>query len=298
MDGDKQADADNDGIGDACDKCPLVDGEACTPPSAGDMDGDGVPNGTDNCPEDANGDQTDADGDGKGAVCDRDGAGNACDDRANPGTALCPTIYTIATLRNPAAAGHPKAGDTRAIVKGVWVTGVKDAGGGSFGYFIQEAGTQFAGMFVATLTVKPTVKVGNKVDIEGDYEEVFGQSQLANSTVTVVDPGTTLPFQPVVVDPAVYGNMASKGAAGEPWETMLCVINGPVTVSKINADAPADYDEFAITTSNLRIDDNLYDAMDNNYVLGASFTKIVGICGFSFDNRKVWPRSAADITQP
>jgi hypothetical protein len=297
MDGNAQADSDGDGIGDACDKCPLVAGEACTAPSAGDMDGDGVPNGDDNCPEDANTDQVDADGDGKGAACDKDGTGATCDDRANPGSEACPTIFTIAQLRNPAAVGHPKAGDTRAIVKNVWVTAVKTENATPYGFFIQEAGTQYAGMFVMTGTTKPTLQVGNRVDIEGDYEEVFGVSQLANSKVTVVDAGTTLGITPIAIDPAVYASAANSGAAGEAWETMLCVVNGPVTVSMVNADTNGDYDEFAVTTSNLRIDDNIYDAMGNDYPLGTTFQTIVGICGYSYNNRKIWPRKASDITQ-
>jgi DNA-binding beta-propeller fold protein YncE/subtilisin-like proprotein convertase family protein len=52
-----QADADNDGIGDACD-------------SSTDSDGDGVGDDVDNCPSDANAGQEDADGDGIGDACD------------------------------------------------------------------------------------------------------------------------------------------------------------------------------------------------------------------------------------
>lgn len=63
-----QADADSDGIGDACDN---------------DADNDGVPDATDNCPTTANANQADADGDGIGDVCDNDrdgdGVANASD---------------------------------------------------------------------------------------------------------------------------------------------------------------------------------------------------------------------------
>jgi hypothetical protein len=54
-----QLDSDGDGIGDICDSTPLPD-----------RDADGVSDDTDNCPDAANPDQADADGDGLGDVCD------------------------------------------------------------------------------------------------------------------------------------------------------------------------------------------------------------------------------------
>jgi hypothetical protein len=72
-----QADADGDGAGNACDRCPTVadtgidgDGDgvddACDP----DDDGDGVADASDNCPSVKNADQRDINRNGIGTACD------------------------------------------------------------------------------------------------------------------------------------------------------------------------------------------------------------------------------------
>ena len=77
-----QRDQDGDGIPDAQDNCPLVAnpnqsdlngngiGDVCDTGGQLDQDGDGVANATDNCPVTANANQADGDGDGVGNACD------------------------------------------------------------------------------------------------------------------------------------------------------------------------------------------------------------------------------------
>jgi len=308
MDVDKQADTDGDGIGDACDKCPLDTGETCTVKSGYDMDGDGVANGDDNCPKISNASQTDADSDGKGAECDLGYDGTTCDDQVNVGAAFCVRQLDIATIRNPAATGHPDQFRVRARLKDVYVTAVKTAGGGEYGFFVQNnSAAVWQALWIATPGVLPTVKVGNKVDVDGDYEEKFGITQLSFPAYTVTDPGTTLPFAPLDVTAATYNVKPGTTAAAmtaESYEGVLCRIVGPVSVSVKNADNPtddpantSDFDEFAIGPEKLRVDDDIYDPLDNNYIVGTSFQNVIGICGFSFSNRKMWPRDLNDLPQ-
>lgn len=288
MDNGKQADVDGDGKGDACDKCPTQAGETCTPPKANDIDGDGIPNGIDNCPEDPNPGQEDADKDGKGDICD-----TTCPNDANPGEDFCPQEFTVQQLRDVTAPGHPAPGKARGKIKDLYVVGIRGQGGFPRGFFAQVNSTApFSAVFINTSPLEPTVKVGNKIEVEGDYEETFGLSMLSRPSITVTDPGTTLPFSPLVVSTA---SVNTTGTDGENYEGMLCQVN-TVTITVQNPDMQ-DFDEFSVSdgSGDLRVDDYFYDALDNKEAVGKAYNKIIGICGFSFNNRKLWPRQASDL---
>jgi hypothetical protein len=129
------------------------------------------------------------------------------------------------------------------------------------------------------------------VSISGTYEEYFTLSEITGPTVTVTNPGTTLPFAPIAI--ANPADIATGGAQAEGYESMLLEI-GAVTVVNANPDAPQDFDEFSVT-GNLRIDDQIFDFDNATYTVGTAFSKIIGIGTFSFSNYKLLPRSAADL---
>ncbi len=77
-----QEDADADGLGDACDTCPLD--------AANDSDGDGVCGNVDNCPTVSNANQLNFDGDALGDACDTDDDNDGLSDVAEAGAGTNP----------------------------------------------------------------------------------------------------------------------------------------------------------------------------------------------------------------
>jgi predicted extracellular nuclease len=192
------------------------------------------------------------------------------------------------------------AGATRARVKDLYVIGIRASSGGR-GFYAQldNGNLPFSGLYVETGAASPTVAIGNKVDVEGDYVELFGVTTLKNPIITVTGLGTTLPFGPKLFTAADITNVLTvQGASAEGYEGQLCQVD-TVTVSIMNSDGAAgDYDEFSVTDASggvLRVDDYLYEALDNTYAVSTAFPKVLGVCGWSFSNRKIYPRSAVDL---
>ena len=304
MDDLRQPDADKDGIGDACDECPFDAAQGCTRATGGDFDGDGVPNGTDNCPYVSNATQSDADGDGRGDGCD------ACS-AANPGAMPCP--LSITSLRNPDAADHPKSPTV------VRVRGFVSARKTNDLFFVQTnaVSAPWEGIYVPTGALTGTAAtgpaVGNEVTITGMYSEVFSVSQIVAATV-VRETTTATAMTPLAVTASQIN--AGAGAAAEPFESLLLRIDDSAGTLAITNDNPDTGPFFEIVlTGNVRLDDFIVPRYGTpatctpspcpypppTLLNGRTFTSITGIGGFSFGNRKLYPRTATvagDIQPP
>jgi cytosine/adenosine deaminase-related metal-dependent hydrolase len=279
-----QADFDRDGVGDACDPCPLeAASETCAPSDPNDRDRDAVPDDVDNCPGLANGDQLDSDADGKGDLCD------PCPADANPGAAACPSsIYDVKD-------GTIAIG-TRVSVRGV-VTAVL-----TNGFFAQVpesdadyVDADFSGVFVFTGTM-PTVARGALVAIDG-ATSLFPRSgphqeiQFTMPTVTAL--GTADMPAPIVVAPA---DVATGGARAAALEGVLVRVEGVAVTDPAPAPAggeTAPTHEFQVGGA-LLVDDVMY-RLDPMPAMEESFASITGVLQLRRDHSKLLPRDADDV---
>lgn len=282
LDSGAQADADDDGLGDACDACPLSPGEGCNVPDLFDQDGDGAVDPLDNCPSDANADQADADADGQGDLCD------ACPEVANPAGSACPaSIYDIKD--GTIAVGEP------VLVQDVVVTGV-----GANGFFVQVhpddadyQGPEYSGLFVYRgAASKPAA--GDRVDVGGNVTDFFGQIQLDADTApapAVLSSGNPLP------DPEVVASVdiVEGGALQAQYEGVLVRSFALTVTDPAPPGGPGDAMitcEFEVT-GGLRVNDFFY-CVQPYPLLGTSYSSIIGIARWANDYTKLEPRSIAD----
>lgn len=284
VDNGKQADFDQDGIGDVCDPCPLdKDSLICT--NGADIDGDGVINDKDNCPNIYNPDQTDSDSDGKGDACD------PCPNDPNPGSLSCPaltvTIYDLKEGKVPM--------QTKVRLNNVLVTGVAPTG-----FFVQVhpiddifKGPKFSGIFC--YQKQPAVKPGDRVMIEGTVQNWYGEIQLASLTlVTVLSSGETPP-EPVDVQPA---QVSTNGPDAAAYEGVIVRVKNVKVTDVAPPPGTADSvptNEFVVDEV-LRVNDFLY-LITPFPKIDEVFVSITGILHFANDNSKLEPRNEEDVVR-
>ena len=272
------ADADADGLGDACDPCPLDPTPDCRDLRSGDRDLDGVADGADDCPDLPDPEQTDTDGDGRGDACDFCPA-------PNPG--LTPCLLSVARLRDPASGSRPPR-HAPVELEGATVTALRPDSGNARGFYVEDDRAPFSGVFVYTAQASPGVALGDRVALRGRLDEYYGVDQLVLGALLEREPGTA----PEPLDLATT-DIGDGGALAATYDSMLVRI-ADVAVTATNPDGASDYDETGLAGA-LRLDDLLYPDLDNTFAVGTRFSSVTGICGQSFDHRKLWPRGAGDL---
>jgi predicted extracellular nuclease len=180
------------------------------------------------------------------------------------------------------------AAGTAVVTTGI-VTGVV-AGDG---FYMQDpTGPLWAGIYVF---VNGTVSVvaGDAVRVQGTIVEFYTVTQLENPTVTKTGTGSITPLS--ITFGQVNDNSESSGS--EAYEGMLVQLTGDATCTNVNPDAGSgDFGEMLLTDStgqSLRVGNDVWSGYART--LNHVYTTVRGIATYTFYNRKLLPRSAADL---
>ena len=279
LDAGAQADTDADGLGDVCDPCPLDADPDCSETHAHDRDADRNSDARDLCPDLASVGNADADADDRG---------DACDFCASPNPGVTPCALPIRALRDPTDPQHPPR-HALVEIEQAEVVALRPDSGSARGFYIQDGIAEFSGLFVYTAGASPGVAPGDWVALRGRYDRYYESDQLVLVSLLSRQPGEPT-LSPVLVDSA---DVTDGGSLARALDSMLVRVDD-TSVTDVNPDAPADYDEFALT-SGLRVDDLLIPALDNTFPLGTHFASVTGILGQSFEHQKLLPRDDGDL---
>ena len=168
------------------------------------------------------------------------------------------------------------------------------------GFFIQEPGSEsspeYSGIYVYVngednvTAVAGDIAVGNAVNLTATLKDYYGLAELSLEDAADFEVTGTGTITPVAINACDAG---TGGSMMEQYESVL-VTTAAVTVSSENPDGPDnDYGEFEVEGC-LRVDDLF---IEENPAMGTTFTSITGPMYYAYDNAKIAPRTAADLTQ-
>ena len=216
----------------------------------------------------------------------------------------CPktVTLTIKDIQDTKSAKHPK---TDSLVKVVGVVTAVDAKVSSSGYYngfwIQDetATGPYNGLYVYGYSWKATdvaakkPVVGDKVEVTGTYKEYYDLTELDKASFT--KKGTaSKPIAPIKVKAA---DVKTGGTTAEGYEGMLVEVE-TITVGdpvKTTGTTPVTVG-FKDKTSSLIVENLIFDFLKPTApAKDTVYKSIIGVMGFSFKERRLYPRSAADM---
>jgi hypothetical protein len=215
-------------------------------------------------------------------------------DRGTPGLpnqpcALPVRLTTAQALGDEGAPGRPEV-FTPVRVEGLVVTAAATEGQRRYVWAQDPAGGPHSGLRLdLTGSGIQTPARGALISVEGLYEEFFTVAQVRVERLTAQ--GVAALPAPHLTTPAALTNLAEA----ERWENAL-VRFVDLTVTDANPDAPEDFGEFVVNGA-ARVDDMIY-RLPARPLVGARFSALIGIWSHSFDNYKLEPRGADDVSQP
>ena len=159
------------------------------------------------------------------------------------------------------------------------------------GFFVQDPmGGEFSGVFVYINKAVVNVAPGDILTIAGTYDEFFEYTELkVSNAADIMKTGAGAVPAPVVVTSA---DVATGGAKAEAYEGVL------VQVKNAKVTAAVDMNGEFIVDGKLRVDDLFFAKID--WVapkVNDIFTSITGPLAYGFNDFKISPRTAADLTK-
>lgn len=186
---------------------------------------------------------------------------------------------------------------TQVLLTGVVVTSPVFFGKNGDGNFFvaEQPGGEFSGIQVyvyadvaAELDSEGKLpNVGDVLDLEGLYQEFFGNSELyLEVAVDLTITGSAVPVAAVVV----AADVATQGAKAENYEGCLVQIDGATVTAPV-----VDFGQFTVDDA-LIVDDLFFVPTPGpKPPMGTQFTALVGLMAYNFEEFKLNPRSCADL---
>jgi predicted extracellular nuclease len=199
------------------------------------------------------------------------------------GGGLTAEPYTI-----PQIQGGDVPVNSLVLVEEVVVTSPPTFEGDMF-FVMDPAGGEYSG--IAVFLYDPTglqVRPGDRITVNGAYQEYYEQSQLVLESVADIEVLGTADLPPAEVVTAA--DVATGGSRQENYEGVL------VTVEDVTVTAPANmYGEWQIEGA-LQVDDLFFtDDTWPEPQADAVFTSITGVMTYSFEEAKLCPPGLAEI---